>query len=62
VGCLKNALFSANNNNMLNHKWAGGESGLLLNMGSTVLAHQTQRPGELIPEWSHWRCCSDSEC
>lgn len=56
VGCLKNAMFSANNNNMLNHEWAGGESGLLLNMGSAVLAHQTQRPGELIPAWSHWRC------
>lgn len=46
----------ANNNNMLNHKWVGGESGLFLNMGSAVLALQTQRPGELISAWSRWRC------
>lgn len=43
-------------NNMLNHEWAGGESDLLLNMRSAVLALQTQRPGELISAWSHWRC------
>ncbi len=55
-GLFKNFNIFANNNNMLNHERVGGESGLLLNMGSAVLALQTQRPGELISAWSHWRC------